>query len=294
MDRPAGEAGGPVGEAGWPVGMIAGVCLFLSFFLFSVSWAKDIIVPTDRSTIQGAVDSAAPGDAVVIEDGRYAENVVITKAITVRGRSGYAGVIIEAKNAELPVVKVHGVTGAVVTGVTAKGSNAYGIHFYRSSGCTLSNNRAAANSTGIYLEYSNNNTVSGNVAEGNANEGISLFSSNNNLLSGNNANANSEKGITLLSSSGNTLTGNTADSNYWNGITLWSSNGNTIRNNTALNNTYAMVVSYSEDNDITDNNMMRRIYYLLPVALVYFAIIVYFIEKRLFIIFFSAPSVEAS
>ncbi|MBI5560332.1 MAG: right-handed parallel beta-helix repeat-containing protein, partial [Deltaproteobacteria bacterium] len=101
--------------------------------------------------------------------------------------------------------------------------------------------------------------------------------------------SNLEKGIVLISSNGNKITGNTANSNYWNGITLWASNGNEVKDNTARNNTYAMVVSYSEDNTFSGNVTMRRIYYLLPVVLVYFGIVAYFIEMKFFALLLPAP-----
>ena len=42
-------------------------------------------VPTDFSSIQGAVDASQDGDVVAIEDGLYLESVNVTKNITLRG-----------------------------------------------------------------------------------------------------------------------------------------------------------------------------------------------------------------
>ncbi|MCM1990929.1 right-handed parallel beta-helix repeat-containing protein [Oceanirhabdus seepicola] len=46
----------------------------------------DIIVPTDKSTIQDAVNSASAGDTIILLPGEYKEQVIITqKDITIRG-----------------------------------------------------------------------------------------------------------------------------------------------------------------------------------------------------------------
>jgi len=258
------------------------------FLLSSITPAKDIIVPADYRSIQGAVNSAVSGDTVIIENGRYEENVVITKPIILKSASGYGNVIIEAKNKNAAAIKIDRTSGAAITGVTAKGSsNMAGIHLYRSSGCRIFNNLSEDNHTGIYAEYSSGNTISKNIARENTN-GISLYFSNNNRLDDNIADYNSEKGITVFSSNGNILAGNTANSNYWNGITLWSANNNILTDNTALDNSYSIVESYSEDNVMTGNRTMRRLYYILPIALAYFGIIIYFVEKKFFELFFSA------
>ena len=82
-----------------------------------------------------------------------------------------------------------------------------------------------------------------------------------------------------MSASANRLENNTADSNYWNGITLWSSHSNALRNNTAYKNTYGIVLSESENNELEGNKVMRRLYFLLPVALIYIGVIIYFLKE---------------
>ncbi len=49
--------------------------------------AATIRVPEDYSSIQAAVDNAAPGDTVVVNGGTYVEEVTITKDLTLRGQN---------------------------------------------------------------------------------------------------------------------------------------------------------------------------------------------------------------
>jgi len=58
----------------------------------------DIIVPTDKSTIQDAVNSASAGDIIILLPGEYDEQVIITKSdITIRGLT-VVGVNIRGSN----------------------------------------------------------------------------------------------------------------------------------------------------------------------------------------------------
>jgi len=60
------------------------VFLFFAFLVLtafaSVSEAKTIYVPDDYARIQWAVDSASIGDTIIVRDGTYYENVVVTKS----------------------------------------------------------------------------------------------------------------------------------------------------------------------------------------------------------------------
>ena len=132
--------------------------------------------------------------------------------------------------------------------------------------------------TGIFLGYSNNNTLSGNSANNNGYAGIHLYNSddntlsgntannndygiylerecNNNILSGNTANDN-DYGISLGSEcNNNTLSGNTANINFYAGISLgWESNNNTLSGNTASNNYYdGISLSGTSNNNLSGN-----------------------------------------
>lgn len=76
----------------------------------AASWAADIRVPQDYSTIQAAID-AAPADArIVVARGTYYENLVIDKSISVVSRSGAGATTLDGGRVG-PVILAHG-TGA--------------------------------------------------------------------------------------------------------------------------------------------------------------------------------------
>ena len=172
-------------------------------------------------------------------------------------------------------------------------NNIYGIYLNSSSNTILINNTANSNGIvsfatamwwgdGIDIEYSSNNTLSGNSASNNV-YGIYLGSSSNNTLSGNTANSNENYGIYLGSSSNNTLSGNTANSNrygisfYFNnntlsgstGIYLSSSSNNILINNTANSNGVVessrwwgdgIGIEYSSNNTLSGNTANGNVY----------------------------------
>ena len=264
--------------------------IFLSAFVFCllpcVSAARVINVPSEASSVQGAVEAAAPGDTVIVSDGTYVENVLIGKSLVIRSKNGNSSAIIIAKDMGKAVVKIDGVQEGEFSGFTLKGSSLVGLHVHGASGVKVSDILATGNYTGIFVEESSGGVFSGNTASGNT-DGIVIQNSHDNVLEKNHADSNAEKGFLLVSASANRLENNTADSNYWNGITLWSSSSNVLRNNTAYKNTYGIVMSESENNELEGNKVMRRLYFLLPVALIYIGVIIYFIERRLLLMYYA-------
>ncbi|MFZ3072097.1 MAG: right-handed parallel beta-helix repeat-containing protein [Thermodesulfobacteriota bacterium] len=258
-----------------------GFCL-----LPAVSGARVINVPSDAVSVQGAVEAAAPNDTIIVSDGHYIENVLIRKPLIIRSQNGNSSTIITAKDRRKAVVKIEGVKGGEFSGFTVKGSAVAGLHVRGASGVKVSSVLAMESYTGIFVEESSGSVFSENTARGNT-DGIAIQNSNNNVFEKNHADSNAEKGFLLVSASANRIENNTADSNYWNGITLWSSHSNVLRNNTAYKNTYGIVISKSENNELEGNKTMRRLYFLLPVALIYIGVIFYFIERRLLLMYYA-------
>ncbi len=107
----------------------------------------------------------------------------------------------------------------------------------------LENNNLTGNSYGIHVLFANNNTIIGNTANSNLQDGIRLSLTNNNIVSGNFANEN-RNGIRIdhdSSSSGNTLNGNTTNSNSLSGIDLGGSS-NILTGHTASQNDVGIFV----------------------------------------------------
>jgi parallel beta-helix repeat protein len=143
----------------------------------------------------------------------------------------------------------------------------YGIYFYGASGYLITNSvieNCWINNCyydGIYLYYSNNNTITGNNCQLNIYDGIYLESSNNNTITGNNCQNGSYNGIYLESSNNNTITGNNCQLNGSYGIYLESSNNNTITGNNCQNGYIGILLYYSDyNNTITGNNCQLNDY----------------------------------
>ncbi len=87
------------------------------------------------------------------------------------------------------------------------------------------------NYIGIYLESSDNNTISGNIISKSIDNGLIIANSYNNTISGNTANHNGEVGISLLETDNNIVSGNIMLNNGG-GIGLGNTNYTIIFNNT--------------------------------------------------------------
>jgi len=113
-----------------------------------------------------------------------------------------------------------------------------GIYLDKVNNSRLINNTCSNINWGISLEYSNNNTISGNTANGNNYEGIYLTVCNYNYITGNIANNNDDTGIHLQTECvNNTLSGNTANDNGDSGIDIEEDcSNNTISGNKANDN----------------------------------------------------------
>ena len=87
------------------------------------------------------------------------------------------------------------------------------------------------NYIGIFLESSDNNTISGNIINNSIDNGLRVWYSYNNTISGNTANHNREAGISLVETDNNTVSGNFLLNNGV-GIHLDNTNYTRILNNT--------------------------------------------------------------
>ena len=259
--------------------------LLLALVDFSPVLAREVVVAGPDESIQAAIDAAGRFDVIIIRNGTYVENIMINKPLTIRSEHGGGSTTIEAKDPAAPVVWVLETGGVFVNGITVTGSIHSGLFLKKTRDSVLSDNVAVENGTGILLQYSDGNTISGNLASDNI-TGLNLEFSDENTVKENKIDSNRDKGIILNSSNKNILRDNSANSNYWNGITLWASRNNIIEENEVVKNTYAIVLSNSKDNEIRGNRTMRRLAYILPVALVYMGIFFYLVERKLFILYF--------
>jgi len=54
-------------------------------YILEVNASDTIYVPGDFLTIQEAIDNATSGDTIIVSNGRYKENIIIDKELTVQG-----------------------------------------------------------------------------------------------------------------------------------------------------------------------------------------------------------------
>ena len=255
--------------------------------------AAELKVPDRYEGVQKAIESAGPGDTVVVKAGQYRENIVITKPLTLKGAGSPDDIVITAARSSEPTITVQGVAGVTIHGVSATGSDVAGVYVVDSRETKILQSTFTDNRYGIHLEKSVGSVVEGNRADKNE-YGIYLTRSSDNEIKGNRADKNSDKGIILIDSNRNSLIENSATANYWDGLNLFNSHGNSITDNKLWKNTFAMVIISSEENEIAGNSKMRRLYLILPVFLIYLGIVIYLVERKLFYVFLSGPKSQKS
>ncbi|MBP7652573.1 right-handed parallel beta-helix repeat-containing protein, partial [Candidatus Dependentiae bacterium] len=112
---------------------------------------------------------------------------------------------------------------------------------------------------GIFIDYSNNCTISNNISEYNNYRGIRLNVSEYNTVSNNLSQFNANYGIYLIESNNNTITDNISRYNSNIGIFLDTSSHNIITNNMVSNNKtvngYGICVSSSDNNYFSQNTV---------------------------------------
>ncbi len=241
--------------------------------------ATTLNVPEDSKSIQGAIDTVAAGDTIVVGDGLYTENLVIDKTLTLRSKGGWRSTTIEASKKSLPTVKVTGATAVSIEGFTMTGSTNSGLTLDNAEGAVISNNLMTGNLNGISILYSNRSAIKGNTAEENVQYGVYMNNSASNTLEDNTIRSNADKGIYITFSDKNIITKNRSYLNRWDGLLLWSSNDNLIKDNKVLRNTYAIIITESAGNTVEGNSTWPNIILILPALLIYAGIILYVLQK---------------
>ncbi len=267
--------------------------LTLAIILFSAIWmfntqtshaSKTLVVPQDYSTINGAVSAASYGDTVMVQNGIYRENVIVSKSISLLGEDAkntiiigtgggnhaLAGITISADN-----VKVSGFTieslNYTSSNLYATGINIQGDH------STITGNIIQNNYLGIFCSIQSFTEITGNTISHNFKDGMRFYGGSLNEISDNNISGNAGSGIAIagysntilrnklennlrgigLGSTYSVLSGNTIESNLESGIYLAGSE-NTISSNNLSNNKWGIYITpqlaASHANNIYHNN----------------------------------------
>ena len=217
-------------------------------------------VPSGGS-IQAAIDAASAGDTIYIAAGAYTENVVVNKAVTLRG----AGPDVCTVTAASSTTHVFNVTagGVTISGFTITGCTgaAYGINLEGVDGCCIFGNELLDNPIAIALRPgSDNNVIESNHISTTGDFGISLISSDNNLIKGNRVELDSvgqaiwvdtcsnceviANFCSVTSGSAIRLVGNMGDGYF---------SGNIVRGNVCKDSTIGISLNNGADNLIESN-----------------------------------------
>jgi len=196
-----------------------------------------IYVPANYSTIQEAVNHAAPGDQIFVQAGTYLENVAINKSISLVG-----------ENRELTII--NGTKTGAVINITTSNVNVTGFTIGKSGLGTPPD-------SGIFIEYSNNVTISNNRIVKDYN-GITILFCSGIVISDNDISTNGYDGISVYSSVNVMISNNVIFSNFYNGISFYSSGHNIVSGNTISGSYYGIRFTLSSDNTIYHNNFGNR------------------------------------
>lgn len=206
------------------------------------------------TSIQDAIDASDPWDTVYVYNGTYNEVVVIDKIHLELIGEDRDTTIINAQGPPWGSVVSVDADWVTVSGFTIT-DESNGIELNNVQNCVISNNYVHSHAYGIYLDNSDGNEVSSNIATDHMFYGIYLKSSHGNDIIGNDASSNDYGGIFLESSSGNTINANTGSLNVIEGVGLWKSSNNILSANTFSDSGWGLRLSVSTGDTLTGNTM---------------------------------------
>jgi parallel beta-helix repeat protein len=243
--------------------LFATVTLILLATLVVPASAAELTVGTggQYKTIQQAVNAANSGDTVRIAPGTYAENVVVSKSLTITAASERPTVVAADASKDVFLLSSSGVR---IDGLTVTGG-ASGVHIQNASKCVVTNVYARDNVRGVYLSHSTENEVSKNNLADNS-YGVYGDTASSNTISSNVAtgekgsSATLGDGIFLNYGEANTITHNNLSANHVFGISIYTSPRNIISNNTISDNDLIGIRlgPGSNNNTITFNTFSRN------------------------------------
>ncbi len=244
--------------------LLAAVALLIMILAVGSNEAngKTITVDDDGNaefeSIQEAIDAAENGDTVRVWEGTYYENVVVNKSVSLVGNGSEETIIDGGGRGAVVNITIDYVN---LSGFNVTGSKGYdaGIKIESDQNRIFDNN-CSNNWYGIYLRYSDHNTLINNTCSSNDKRGIYLKLSNNNLLSNNTCITNDKSGIFLEFTEHNTFSGNTCLLNNDYGIFIGNSDNNQFSNNNCSGNENGIELEGSEYNNFSNNTCSMNFY----------------------------------
>lgn len=242
-----------------PKKLAVSVLVVSAFFLLMAGSASAMKSIHQGESIQAAIGAAAPGETIEVYSGVYQERIVIDKPLILKGIDSGSGMpFVDVDDGSAITLYADGIT---LEGLSARSSSGWGndagIMVVSSDNILRNNTASDCGSSGMIFLESHNNTIIGNIAEGNDNEGISLRNCSQSILEGNTAN-NNRYGIKLQNSLDNIVRGNSAEGNRFEGIYLEGSAENTMEDNYASDNWGGITLDNSRDNVIRRNDIQNN------------------------------------
>ena len=229
--------------------------LFPNIFLDARASPRIIHVPSDYSTIQGAVNASSPGDTILVGPSTYNETVTVGKSLSLIG-AGSSNTIIDSRGLG-PGINITGTSGVTVSGFTIRNADivSSGVIVAFSDDVAITDNiiRASSQSNGTYIVGSNAVTVQNNNITGNV-WGIAVQGGFGNTLRANNVTGNSV-GIGVFSSQGNKIVDNQLGKAQKGLEFNYASTSNVVARNIISNDTFGLWVQSSSQNLVTENNI---------------------------------------
>jgi parallel beta-helix repeat protein len=188
---------------------------------------------------KGVASSTASG-VTAVSNGKAGINLRTTRGTTISGCT--------VTGNQQGILLWQDCDGNTISGNTMKDNSDMGLWLagtgrtssgivYDSTGNTVSNNVATGNRYGLYLDFTRDNTVTGNKATNNDDHGIFLDYSSGNKVTSNSVRGHSQSGFVLFDSDGCTISGNTASGHGDYGLWAIDSSGLSISNNQFSGNT---------------------------------------------------------
>jgi parallel beta-helix repeat protein len=161
---------------------------------------RTIVVPYDYPTIQEAINAASTGDTIYVMAGKYYENVVVNKTVSLIGQDRSNTIVDGGRHGTIFAVTKDDV---VITGFAIQNSGGFGVLMESVINCTVALNNVMNNPCGILIVTSSGNTVKENNVVNNTN-GFYVWTADNNSIIGNSI-SNNFYGIALDEASDNVI-----------------------------------------------------------------------------------------
>jgi len=230
----------------------------LFILLIGVLFSPSLVLAQEVTPISELIESAEPGDTIQLEDHVYEEDIIIDKAIVLKGADNT--VIRGTGNSDVITLKEDGIT---IENITIQHSGTSLDHDFAGIKVLSNHNKINHNIIedslhGIYLERSNGNELFGNTIYGSPElnisrrgNGIHLFHSSDNLLKDNIIDG-ARDGIYFSFANHTEISGNTISNTRY-GIHYMYSHYNDFYQNEAFQNTGGAAIMYSTNITLREN-----------------------------------------